>query len=111
MIATLILASITAVLSAALTLGIGFVVFQRRWDRERQILEDRLEERLTLALDELGVVIEERVRKGVLDAIARIPSAEVLSGTTRTAAQAGADLVSYGLSALLGRRSKPKDEP
>ncbi|MCB1056947.1 MAG: hypothetical protein KDD11_15715 [Acidobacteria bacterium] len=106
MISTLILASITAILSAALTLGIGFAIVQRRWERERQVLEDRLEARLAKAGDELGAIIEERVRKGVLDAVARIPTAEVLSGTTRSAAQAGADLVGYGLSALLGRGGK-----
>ncbi|MDY7094938.1 MAG: hypothetical protein SX243_18345 [Acidobacteriota bacterium] len=107
MLTDIVLALSTAVLSSALTLTVAYLFFQRRWEEEQQKLEQRLEE----AIEELGIVIEDRVRRGVLDAIRQIPSAEVLSGTTRTVAQTGADLVGYGLSALLGRKPKDRGEP
>jgi len=96
----------TAVLSSLLTLALAAWIFEKRY---RPRLEEEIDQRVDAAVDELGRVIEERVRRGVLDAVAAIPSSEVIQTTTRAAARAGRGLVEGGLSALLGARA-PRDE-
>ena len=65
-------------------------------------LERDFQQKIDLAIDEMGRTVEERVKRGVLDGVAAIPSAEMLQSTTRAAAQTGVDLVGAGLNALLG---------
>jgi hypothetical protein len=93
----------TALASSLLTLWLVYVFFERhllpRLERAAQAQLDR-------AIAILAPTIEERVRKGVLDAVASIPSTEVLQNTTRAFTQTGVDLVGAGLDALLGRRDR-----
>lgn len=96
----------TALLSSALTVGLLWWLYQRRLKAEleaqgQRILAD-VEARLQAALAALGEVVEERVKQGLIRGVAAIPSSEVLSDTTRSAARTGADLASRGLAALLG---------
>ena len=106
-----------AVLSSALTLGIAYAFFERHYKlRLQRELDEQVDEylrRFRVLLDEevekveeVGKSIETRVRKGVLDAVAALPSSEVLHGTAQSAVQTGVDLVETGLQAFLG--SKPR---
>ncbi len=89
----------TAILSSALTLWLVTLFFNRyllpRLERDIQAQLDR-------AIAELGQTVEERVKKGLLDGVAAIPSTEMLQNTTRAVTQTGVNLVGAGLSALLG---------
>lgn len=95
----------TALLSSVVTLWLVAVYFKRyllpQLERDFQALVDR-------AIEDLGRTVEERVKKGVLEGVAAIPSAEMLQSTTRAAAQTGVDLVGAGLNALLGGRRERK---
>ena len=95
----LLWAVVTAVLSSALTLGIAYWAFERHF--KQQIL-DHIDEQVDKTLEELGQAVEERVKQGVIDGVASIPSSEVIAGATRTAARSGVDLVSTLLGG--GRR-------
>lgn len=99
MLADLLLALFTAVLSSALTLGVAWWLWERRLRRR---LETRLEARLAGVREELGETIRQRVRQGILDGVAAIPSAEVIRGTQKSLADAAAELVRGGVSSLLG---------
>jgi hypothetical protein len=89
----------TALLSSAVTLWLVALYFRRyllpQVERDFQQVIDR-------AIEEMGRTVEERVKKGVLEGVASIPSAEMLQSTTRAAAQTGVDLVGAGINALLG---------
>ncbi|MEL7058674.1 MAG: hypothetical protein AAGN46_01470 [Acidobacteriota bacterium] len=67
----------------------------------RPRLEDELAQRLEEIRRELGDEVERRVKRGVLDAVASLPSREVIAGTTRSVARTGAEL----LGLMAGRRS------
>lgn len=90
---------VTALLSSVFTLALVAIFFNRyllpRLERDFQAQIDR-------AIEELGRTVEERVKKGVLDGVAAIPSAEMLQNTTRAVTQTGVDLVGAGINALLG---------
>ena len=91
---------LTALLSSLLTLGLGYLIFEK-------YLKDQLLEHVDLHLDEaserIGREVEQRVKKGVVEGVASISSTEVIAGATRTAARSGVDLVSTLLGG--GRRS------
>jgi hypothetical protein len=95
MLADLLLAVVTAVLSSACTLAAAWWLWERR-------LRRRLDARLEEVREELGETIRQRVRQGILDGISAIPSVEVLRGTQRSLADTAAELVRGGLSSLLG---------
>jgi len=105
-----------AVLSSALTLGLAYVFFEKRYkQRLQREIDERVEEYLAsfqAVLDEevekVGSTIEARVRKGVLDAVAALPSSEVIQGTTQSAVQTGVDLMEAGLQAFLGTRPRKR---
>ena len=93
----------TAVLSSLLTLVLAYWYFDRR-------LKRRLDQRLTELQEEFGSVIQERVRRGVLEGVASIPSAEVLKDTGQTLSAAAGDLVRNSLGTLLrGSSADPED--
>lgn len=96
---------LTALLSSLLTLGLAAHLFEHRY---RKKLEAEIDARLAAAIAELGAVIEERVRRGVLDAVAAIPSSEVIESTTRAAARTGMGLMEEGLNVLLGAARPPR---
>jgi len=91
---------LTAFLSSMLTLGLGYWLFERYL--KNQILE-HVDRHVDEAIEDLGREVETRVKQGVIDGIAAIPSSEVIVGATRSAARSGADLVSTLLGG--GRRS------
>ncbi len=95
----------TALVSSVVTLWLVAIYFKHyllpQLERDFQALVDR-------AIADLGRTVEERVKKGVLDGVASIPSTEMLQSTTRAAAQTGVDLVGAGLNALLGGRRERK---
>lgn len=109
----IILAS--AVAASLLTVVLAFYLFDR-WYKKR--LERELDERVDAYRrlfheeferhgERLGALIEERVRKGIVDGVAALPSPETLRETTRTVARTGVDLMEAGLGALLsGKRPK-----
>ena len=86
---------LTALLTSVLTLYLAQRHFEKRYRQE-------LDERIERLLADLGEVVEVRVRQGVLDAVKSIPSSEVIQGATRTVTKTGTEILSGGLSALLG---------
>ena len=105
-----------AVLSSALTLGLAYCFFERHYkERLRKELDEqvdgyqrRFEEVLDHEIERIGGVIETRVRKGVLDAVASIPSSEVIQETTQSVVRTGVDLVEAGLSTFLGTKPRKR---
>ena len=108
-----------AVLSSALTLGLAYAFFEKHYKlRLQRELDEQVEDylqRFRALLDEevekvekVGMTIETRVRKGVLDAVAALPSSEVIQGTAQSAVQTGVDLVETGLQAFLGTKPRKK---
>lgn len=95
---------LTALLSSVLTLALGYWWFERYLKDE--ILE-HVDRHVDETIAELGREVEIRVKQGVVDGVASLPSSEVLAGATRTAARSGADLVSTLLTG--GRRPRRSD--
>lgn len=93
----------TALLSSLLTLWLVYLFFDRYLLPR---LERQLQQQLDKAIADLGPTIEERVKRGILEGVAAIPSAEMLQSTTRAVTQTGVDLVGAGIDALLGRRDR-----
>ena len=100
MIENLVLVLLTAVLSCALTLGSAWLFYRRK-------LQPDLERKIEETMGELAQRVGEKVRQGVLDGVASIPSTEVLRGTQRSVVKTAADLIEDGLSALLGKSRRP----
>ncbi len=115
--ALLILAS--AALSSLTTLALGYYLFESRYkprlmaevDQRAEAYRRRFQEVLDAEAEKLGETLETRVRQGVLDAVASLPSSEVIQGTTQTVVQTGVDLVEAGLSTFLGTRKPGKPKP
>ncbi len=111
--ALMILAS--ALLSSVLTLALGFYYFDRRYkeqltaelDQRAEAYRRRFQEILDQEAEKLGKNIETRVRQGVLDAVASLPSTEVIQETTQSVVKTGVDLMEAGLSTFLG--TKPRN--
>lgn len=101
----LLTAVLAAVLASACTLGAAWWLWERR---VRPRVEADFEARLAAAREELGETIQQRVRQGILDGVAGIPSMEVLRGTQKTVADAAVELVRGGLSSLLGGPGRPR---
>lgn len=97
----------TALLSSLFTLGLAYWVYLRKI---RPRLEQEIERKLARMEEELGHLIRARVRQGVLDAVAALPSASVLRETQKTVARTAADLVEGGLAALWGEKPKKGSE-
>lgn len=93
----------TALLSSLLTLALAY------WWIDRH-LKRRLERRWSQLQEELGAELQERVRRGVVEGVASIPSAEVLKGTGQALSATAGDLVRSGLDAFLGGRTGDRDE-
>lgn len=94
-----------SLLSSLITLGLGYWLFQTRLkDRLLAEVEQHLDQQLERAVDEIGQEVEIRVKEGVVQAVASLPSTEVLAGAGRTAAKSGADLVSnlFGMGRKAG---------
>ncbi len=110
--ALLILAS--ASLSSLLTLALGFYLFDRHYkrrlmaelDQRADAYRQSFQEVLDDEAEKIGQTIETRVRRGVLDAVASLPSSEVIKDTTQSVVRTGVDLVEAGLSTFLG--TKPR---
>ncbi len=101
----------TALLSALLTAAL-FGALVRWWllPRLRAQVDDEVERataRMRAELDEatvrLGDEVEKRVRQGIVDGVAAIPSSEVVQGATRTVARTGAEILGAGLDTIFGR--------
>jgi len=88
----------TAVLSSVLTLALAY------WFVEKH-LKRRFELRLKELQEELGSALQERVKQGVVEGVASIPSTEVLKGTGQALSATAGDLVRSGLETLLGSGS------
>jgi hypothetical protein len=105
----LLLAVLTAVLAALLasacTLGAAWWLWERRL---RPRVEADFEARLAAVRAEMGETIRERVRQGILDGVAAIPSLDVVRGAQKTVADAAVELVRGGLSSLLGGPGRPR---
>lgn len=93
---------LTALLSSLFTLGLGYWVFDRHL---KQRLLDEIDHHVDAAVEEMGREVEARVKQGVVDGVASLPSTEVLAGAGRTAARSGVDMVSTLLG--MGRRPGP----
>jgi hypothetical protein len=113
MLTTLLIVVSTAVLSSLCTLGLAFWVY-----------EVRLRSRLEARMEELAVILEARVHKGVKDAgIELLPEfqARVEAGFrdamtslpekgASSIAKAGASFIGDGLNTLFGRKDSTEDK-
>ncbi|MEM7354365.1 MAG: hypothetical protein AAF657_26400 [Acidobacteriota bacterium] len=105
-----------AVASSVLTLGLGFLFFDRYYKRrlEREMDErfsdysQRLQATIAEEAEKAGDSIAKKVRVGVVEGITSIPSSEVLQGTTQNVVKTGVDLVEAGLSTFLGAKSRKR---
>lgn len=97
----------TAVLTSVLTVWLVRRAFERRIRPE---LERDLANRLETAKADLGDLLRERVRQGVLDAVRSLPAPNIIRETQRSVVRTATDLVEGGLSSLLGDRRRD-DEP
>ena len=93
----------TALLSSILTLALAYWLIERH-------LRRRFERRLAVLREELGAEVQERVRRGIVEGVASLPSAEVLKGTGQTLTATAGGLVKSGLDTLLGARSQDTDD-
>ncbi len=110
--ALLILAS--AVAASFVTLAVAYQLFERRYkerlrhevDQQVDLYRQQFQEILDRELVKLGDLLEERVRKGVVDAARSLSSPERLQETTQSVVKTGVDLVEAGLGRVLG--TKPR---
>jgi hypothetical protein len=93
----------TAVLSSVLTLALAYWLIETH-------LKRRVELRVKELQEELGSIIQERVRRGVVEGVASIPSTEVLKGTGQTLSATAADLVRNSLDSLLRGGSNDSED-
>lgn len=92
---------LTSALTSLLTIWLGYLIFNRYF---KDSLLEYIDQQVEAAVDEMGREVEERVKQGVVDGVASLPSTEVLAGAGRTAARSGVDLVSTLLG--MGRRTE-----
>ncbi len=106
--AFLIAVFVAVVVACALMMGVAWWLLGRRIRLLRVEIEREMDRATSEATTRIGDEVEARVRRGVRDGIrdgvTSLPSREVLEGTTRAAAKAGADLIGEGLGTLLGGR-------
>lgn len=102
--------SALVVLVTALSAGLAASVLTlgALWWLWRSRLHARLLAELDRHLDEglrrLGDTVEARVKKGVLEAVAEIPPADAVRGTTRAVMRAGSTLLAEGIERILDPR-------
>ena len=101
---TTLIIVMTALLSSALT---AFFLYRAVKTKLLPELERALDRAAKEAANEIGNEVELRVKQGVTDAVANLPSREVIEGATRAATRTGAEILSQGLGRILnpGRRS------
>ncbi|MCG8462570.1 MAG: hypothetical protein MI919_40310 [Holophagales bacterium] len=92
-----------ALLSSLITLALAYGIFVRVL---RPRLEEHVDRQVQTAIEDLGKEVEARVKRGVVDGVASLPSTEVLAGATRTAARSGVDL----MGTLLGVGRRPREK-
>lgn len=110
--ALLILAS--AVAASLMTLAVAYLLFERSYkqrlrrevDQQVDLYRQQFQEILDREGVKLGNLIEERVRKGVVDGVRSLSSPEHLQETTQSVVKTGVDLAEAGLSAIL--RTEPR---
>lgn len=103
MLQPLLVIVLTALLSSALTVLAGWLLLRRAWRRE-------LEQRLRELHDDIGRTVEIRAKRAVSEALAESNTADALRDATWKAARSGSDLLSDGLSVILGRRRRGEGE-
>lgn len=104
---TLITIIFTALLSALVTWGAAWLVFTRFiWPQLEKDLEAEINTKVQEIGDALEARVREGVRKGVLEGVSQIPSAEVLRGTTESMVRTGQSLVEKGVGTILGTTKK-----
>lgn len=104
---TLMTIVFTALLSALLTWGAAWLVFTRFiWPQLEKDLDREIDIKVQQIGDALEARVREGVRKGVLDGVAQIPSAEVLRGTTENMVRTGQTIVEQGLNSILGNKKR-----
>jgi len=99
--------AVTAVVTSLLTVGLALLVFRRMAGKIEARLEQRLHDKLAATAEEVGEVIEVRLRSVVRDAVKDFKSASMASAATRTVAASGAELVQEGLRILMGGPPRP----
>ncbi|MCH9647540.1 MAG: hypothetical protein K0U98_04830 [Deltaproteobacteria bacterium] len=97
----------TAALSSLFTITVFYFLYQKRLrhelDEKLAAAREEFERTLDATLEEVGTLVEERVRQGVVKGVASISTPEVLTDTTKSVAKTGAELAERGLKALLGK--------
>ncbi len=98
----LLYVALTAILSSVFTLGAAYLFYVR-------IARPRLRSAWEAQQDDLGDLIQERVRAGVLDALQSVAKGDPLVTATRSVTRTGASLVEGGLNALFGAPPRKRD--
>ncbi len=108
MLVQILFALATAALSSALTLGLAYYLYRKRWlprlEEELRTREALLDEKLAA----FGERLEGHVRRGIVDGVAALPSSEVIREGTRSLARTGLEVMNAGLDSLLGPRSRKR---
>ena len=100
--AVVLTALLAGVASAAITLGVAYRLFTRRWKRR---IEAEVDRHLDAALARLGDEVERRVAEGVRRGVESLTSTESLRTTARNVTRGGAGL----LEELLLGPKKPRE--
>ncbi len=106
----------SALMSSLVTLALGFYLFDRHYkkrlllaiDERAEAYHRRFQKVLDDEVERLGETIETRVRQGVLDGVASLPSTAVIQETTQSVVKTGVDLMDAGLSTFLGTKKTGK---
>ena len=98
----LLVALLAAALSSLMTLMLGVVLYTR-------YIRPGMERRLHDLHQEIGRLVETRVRKAIAEALHDTSAEDVLRDRTWQVARSGADMVNESINALLGR--KKRDTP
>jgi len=104
----LIWAAVTAALSCALTLTIGYAAFrlwlQPKLERE---MREKLEAEGKALAGRIGDRVQDGVRKGVVEGVGKLGTPEGVAQASKGVLETGSDLVGKGVGALLGGGKKP----
>lgn len=107
MVEHLIWAAVTAALSCALTLTIGYAAFrlwlQPKLERE---MRDKVEAEGKALAGRIGEKVQDGVRRGVIEGVGRLGTPEGVATASRGVIESGSELVGKGVGALLGGGTK-----
>lgn len=102
MLQVFLIAILSAVFSSALTYAVAWYAYRRH-------IRVQMERRIQDLHEDIGRIVEIRVRKALGEALNDTTTADILRDRTWQAARTGADFVNDGLNVLLGRNKRRQE--